>query len=44
MRDGGSDKEIKQLVDDLKSWLVKDAAILDGGASGNVNVRHSSFL
>mgnify|MGYP000255489017 FL=1 len=37
MRDGGSDKEIKQLVDDLKSWTVKDAAILDGGASGNVN-------
>ena len=37
MRDGGSDKEIKQLVDDLKSWLVKDAAILDNGASGNVN-------
>lgn len=37
MRDGGSDKEIKQLVDDLKSWIVKDAAILDGGASGNVN-------
>ena len=37
MRDGGSDKEIKQLVDDLKSWLVKDAATLDGGASGNVN-------
>ena len=37
MRDGGSDKEIKQLVDDLKSWLVKDAAILDDGASGNVN-------
>ena len=37
MRDGGFDKEIKQLVDDLKSWLVKDAAILDGGASGNVN-------
>lgn len=37
MRDGGSDKEIRQLVDDLKSWLVKDAAILDGGASGNVN-------
>ena len=37
MRDGGSDKEIKQLVDDLKSWLVKDAAVLDGGASGNVN-------
>ena len=37
MRDGGSDKEIKQLVDDLKSWLVKDAAILDGGASGNDN-------
>ena len=37
MRDGGSDKEIKQLVDDLKSWLVKDAAILDGGVSGNVN-------
>ncbi len=37
MRDGGSDKEIKQLVDDLKSWFVKDAAILDGGASGNVN-------
>ena len=37
MRDGGSDKEIKQLVGDLKSWLVKDAAILDGGASGNVN-------
>lgn len=37
MRDGGSDKEIKQHVDDLKSWLVKDAAILDGGASGNVN-------
>ena len=37
MRDGGSDREIKQLVDDLKSWLVEDAAILDGGASGNVN-------
>ena len=37
MRDGGSDKEIKQLVDDLKSWLVKDAAVLDSGASGNVN-------
>ena len=37
MRDGGSDKEIKQLVDDLKIWLVKDAAVLDGGASGNVN-------
>ena len=37
MRDGGSDKEIKQLVDDLKSWLVEDAAIPDGGASGNVN-------
>lgn len=37
MRDGGADKEIKQLVDDLKSWLVKDAAILDSGASGNVN-------
>ena len=37
MRDGGSDKEIKQLVDDLKSWLVEDAATLDGGASGNVN-------
>lgn len=37
MRDGGSDKEIKQLVDDLKSWSVKDAAILDSGASGNVN-------
>lgn len=37
MRDGGADKGIKQLVDDLKSWLVKDAAILDSGASGNVN-------
>lgn len=37
MRDGGSDKEIKQLVDDLKSWIVEDAAILDSGASGNVN-------
>ena len=37
MRDGGSDRGIKQLVDDLKSWLVKDAATLDGGASGNVN-------
>ena len=37
MRDGGSDREIKQLVDDLKSWLVEDAATLDGGASGNVN-------
>lgn len=37
MRDGGSDKEIKQHVDDSKSWLVKDAATLDGGASGNVN-------
>ena len=32
MRDGGSDKEIKQHVDDLKSWLVEDAATLDGGA------------
>lgn len=37
MRDGGSDKEIKQHVDDLKNWLVEDAATLDGGASGNVN-------
>ena len=37
MRDGGSDKEIKKLVDDLKSWLVEDAATLDGGAAGNVN-------
>ena len=37
MRDGGSDREIKQHVDDLKSWLVEDAATLDGGASGNVN-------
>ena len=37
MRDGGPDKEIKQLVDDLKSWIVQDAAILDSGASGNVN-------
>ena len=37
MRDGGSDRGIKQHVDDLKSWLVKDAAVLDGGASGNVN-------
>ena len=37
MRDGGSDKEIKQHVDDSKSWLVEDAATLDGGASGNVN-------
>ncbi|WP_137652525.1 FTR1 family iron permease [Bifidobacterium moukalabense] len=37
MRDGGSQKEIKQLVDDLKSWLVEDAATLDGGATGNVN-------
>ena len=37
MRDGGSDQEIKQHVDDLKSWLVEDAATLDGGASGNVN-------
>jgi high-affinity iron transporter len=37
MRDGGSDKEIKQHVDDLQSWLVEDAATLDGGASGNVN-------
>ena len=37
MRDGGSDRGIKQHVDDLKSWLVEDAATLDGGASGNVN-------
>ncbi|NEG39691.1 FTR1 family iron permease [Bifidobacterium dentium] len=37
MRDGGSQKEIKKLVDDLKSWLVEDAATLDGGATGNVN-------
>ena len=37
MRDGGSDRGIKQHVDDLKSWLVGDAATLDGGASGNVN-------
>ena len=37
MRDGGSQKQIKKLVDDLKSWLVEDAATLDGGASGNVN-------
>ena len=31
MRDGGSQKQIKKLVDDLKSWLVEDAATLDGG-------------
>ena len=37
MRDGGSQKEIKTLVDDLKSWLVEDAAILDGGAANGVN-------
>ena len=37
MRDGGSQKQIKKLVDDLKSWLVEDAATLDGGASGDVN-------
>ena len=37
MRDGSSDKETKKLVDDLKSWLVEDAATLDGGAAGNVN-------
>lgn len=37
MRDGGSQKEIKKLVDDLKSWLVEDAAALDGGATSNVN-------
>ena len=37
MRDGGSDKEIKKLVDDLKSWLVEDAATLDGGASDDAN-------
>ena len=37
MRDGGSQKEIKKLVDDLKGWLVEDAATLDGGAAGNVN-------
>ena len=37
MRDGGSQKQIKKLVDDLKSWLVEDAATLDGGASENVN-------
>ena len=36
MRDGGSQKQIKKLVDDLKSWLVEDAATLDGGA-GNTN-------
>ena len=27
----------EKLVDDLKSWLVEDAATLDGGAAGNVN-------
>ena len=37
MCDGGSQKEIKKLVDDLKSWLVEDAATLDGGATSNVN-------
>lgn len=37
MRDGGSQKEIKKLVDDLKSWLVEDAATLDAGATSNVN-------
>ena len=37
MLDGGSQKEIKKLVDDLKSWLVEDAATLDGGAISNVN-------
>ena len=37
MRDGGSQKEIKKLVDDLKRWLVEDAATLDGGATSNVN-------
>lgn len=37
MRDGGSQKEIKTLVDDLKSWLIEDAATLDGGAADGVN-------
>ena len=37
MRDGGSQKQIKKLVDDLKSWLVEDAATLDGGVAGNTN-------
>ena len=37
IRDGGSQKQIKKLVDDLKSWLVEDAATLDGGAAGNTN-------
>lgn len=37
MRAGGSQKQIKKLVDDLKSWLVEDAATLDGGAAGNTN-------
>ena len=38
MRDGGSDKEIKKLVDDLKSWLVEDAATLDGGVPKSVRI------
>ena len=37
MRDGGSQKGIKTLVDDLKSWLIEDAATLDGGAADGVN-------
>ena len=37
MRDGGSQKQIKKLVDDLKGWLVEDAATLDGGAASGVN-------
>ena len=44
MRDGGSQKEIKKLVDDLKSWLVEDAATLDGGATSNVNKRFTKFI
>nr|WP_253902330.1 FTR1 family protein [Bifidobacterium sp. DSM 109963] len=37
MRDGASSAEIKELVDQLKSWLSEDAATLDGGAASSVN-------
>ena len=37
MREGGDKTEVKGMVDQLKAWLVEDAAKLDGGAASTAN-------
>ena len=40
MRDGGSDKEIKQLVDDLKSWLAIISAVPSNFQAENASLNN----